>query len=117
MRLALALVLLAALQVDGAGIVYEGASGPGKGNHIVMVAGDEEYRSEEALPQLAKILSTRHGFRCTVLFATDPATGNVDPGKYNIPGLEALGRADLLVLFIRWRDLPDEQMKHFVDYF
>src|SRR5688500_17068477 len=31
------------------------ADGPGKGKHVVLLAGDEEYRSEEALPMLAKI--------------------------------------------------------------
>ena len=41
---------------------FEGKSGPGKGKHIVFIAGDEEYRSEESLPMLAKILSQRHGF-------------------------------------------------------
>ena len=39
-------------------LVFEGADGPGKGKHVVLVSGDEEYRSEEALPQLAKILAT-----------------------------------------------------------
>ena len=49
-------------------ISYDGQEGPGKGKHIVLVAGDEEYRSEEGLPMLAKILSERHGFKTTVLF-------------------------------------------------
>jgi type 1 glutamine amidotransferase len=84
---------------------------------IVLVAADDEYRSEEALPQLAKILEKRHGFNCTVLFATDPADGTVKPDRVdNIPGLEALDTADLMVLFARFRDLPDAQMQHFVDY-
>src|SRR5437588_1445497 len=89
----------------------------GKGKHIVLVSGDEEYRSEEALPQLAKILSTHHGFKCTVLFAIDPKDGTINPDKKdNVPGLEALKTADLMVIFTRFRDLPDEQMKHVVDY-
>lgn len=117
MRLAWLLLVLTALQASAAGVVFEGKSGPGKGKRVVLASGDEEYRSEEALPQLAKILSTRHGFHCTVLFAIDPADGTVNPGKYNIPGLEALASADLLIVFLRWRDLPDEQMKPFVDYF
>src|SRR6185295_16658537 len=72
---------------------------------------------EQALPQLARILSERHGFDCTVLFAIDPATGAIDPNRNdNIPGLEALDAADLLILFTRFRDLPDAQMKHIVDY-
>ena len=53
-------------------VAYEGKKGPGKGKHIVFVSGDEEYRSEEALPMLAKILAIHHGFRCTALFAIDP---------------------------------------------
>lgn len=98
-------------------IVFPGGSGPGKGKHIVLVSGDDEYRSEEALPQLAKILAQRHGFRCTVLFAIDPADGTIRPDRQdNIPGLEALAAADLLVLFTRFRNLPDEQMKHIVAY-
>ena len=48
---------------------------PGAGHHILLIAGDEEYRSEEALPMLAAILAKRHGFHCTVLFSTDPETG------------------------------------------
>src|SRR5258708_28097000 len=84
--------------------------------NIVLIAADQEYRSEEALPQLARILSTRHGFKCTVLYAIDPKDGTIDPGKPNIPGLEALAKADLLILFMRWVDLPDDQMKLLVDY-
>jgi type 1 glutamine amidotransferase len=98
-------------------VVYEGGDGPGHGKHIVLVSGDEEYRSEEALPQLAKILAKHHGFRCTVLFAVDPQTGEINPNhRTNIPGLEALKDADLMVIFTRFRDLPDEQMRHIVDY-
>ncbi len=98
-------------------IVFEGGDGPGRGKHIVLVSGDEEYRSEEALPQLAKILSKHHGFKCTVLFAIDPKTGMVNPiQKDNIPGLETLQTADLMIIFTRFRDLPDEQMKHVIDY-
>src|ERR1051326_8642971 len=98
-------------------VVYEGGAGPGKGKHIVLVSGDEEYRSEEALPQLGKILAKHHGFKCTVLFAIDPKDVTINPDKKdNIPGLEALKTADLMVLFTRLRNLPDDQMKHIVDY-
>ena len=98
-------------------VVYDGCDGPGKGKHIVLVSGDEEYRSEEALPQLAKILAKHHGFKCTVLFAIDPKDGTINPNDDdNIPGLEALKTADLMIIFTRFRDLPDDQMKHIVDY-
>jgi hypothetical protein len=98
-------------------VVYEGSEGPGKGKHIVFVSGDEEYRSEEALPMLAKVLAVHHGFKCTVLFAIDPETGTIDPvNQNNIPGLQNLESADMMVLFTRFRELPDEQMKYVVDY-
>jgi hypothetical protein len=101
----------------GPGLVLDGAKGPGKGKNVVLIAGDEEYRSEQGLVQMARILAERHGFRCTVLFSIDPASGTIDPNRRdNIPGLEALDHADLMILFLRWRNLPDEQMKHIVDY-
>jgi type 1 glutamine amidotransferase len=98
-------------------VVYDGYDGPGKGKHIVLISGDEEYRSEEALPQLGKILAKHHGFKCTVLFAIDPADGAINPNqRSNIPGLPALATADLMIIFTRFRDLPDEQMKYIVQY-
>ncbi len=96
-------------------VTYEGKRGAGKGKHIVFLSGDEEYRSEEGLPMLAKMLAERHGFKCTVLFPIKD--GIIDPNtQTNIPGMEALGSADLCVMLLRFRELPDDQMKHFVDY-
>jgi hypothetical protein len=97
--------------------VYDGRSGPGQGKHIVFISGDEEYRSEEALPMLARILAVRHGFKSTVLFPINPQTGLIDPiCQTNIPGLNLLNQADMMVLFLRFRELPDDQMTHFVDF-
>src|SRR4030095_267022 len=109
-------VCLAAAPLLAAGVVYPGGDGPGKGKHIVLVSGDEEYRSEEALPHLGKTRAQRHGFKCTVLFAIDPQDGTINPNVSNIPGLEALDSADLMVIFTRFRDLPDDQMKHIASY-
>jgi len=109
--------LIAAEKGDQPWVVYEGKPGPGVGKHIVFVTGDEEYRSEESMPVLAKILAVHHGFKCTVLFAINKISGEIDPLTLdNIPGLEALDTADLMVLFTRFRELPDEQMKHILDY-
>jgi len=98
--------------------VYSGESGPGLGKKIVLVSGDEEYRSEEALPQLGKMLATHHGFECTVLFAQDPREpGQVNPNYLqNIPGLRALRDADLMIIATRFRDLPDDQMQELENY-
>jgi hypothetical protein len=110
-------VTAAAAQAADPWVVYPGGDGPGAGKHVVLVAGDEEYRSEEALPQLAKILAVRHGFKCTVLFSIDPETGEIDPlNQTNIPGLKKLQTADLMIIATRFRELPDEQMKYVDEY-
>lgn len=97
-------------------LTYEGGDGIGKGKHIVLLAGDHEYRSEETIPAFARVLSKHHGFKCTVLFNIDPETGEIVPGNNNMPGLEALDTADLAIVFLRFQDFPDDQMKHFDDY-
>src|SRR5215207_286986 len=79
-------------------ISYQPQPGPGKGRHLVFLTGDEEYRGEEGLPMLAKILSQRHGFKCTVLFALD-SDGTINPdNNKSLPGAEALGSADAIVM-------------------
>ncbi|MEZ4703127.1 MAG: ThuA domain-containing protein [Rhodothermales bacterium] len=84
--------------------------------HIVFVTGDEEYRSEESMPMLARILERNYGFKTTVCFATN-AEGNVDPNVLdNIAGLEALDTADMMVVFTRFRALPDDQLKRIVAF-
>ena len=98
-------------------LALPGGEGPGQGKKIVLVSGDEEYRSEEALTQLGKILARHHGFDCTVLYAIDPATGDISPSIVdNIPGLESLRTADLMVIATRFRNLPDEQMREIDAY-
>jgi hypothetical protein len=110
-------------------LTYKGGDGPGKGKHIVLISADQEYRSEQAIPMLARILSTHHGFDTTVLFSVN-AEGLVDPTlptpdrkedasfrKHNIPGLDQLAKADALILFMRLISLPLDQEKHLVNYF
>lgn len=114
-RILLTLISLASI-ASAAPLVYEGTDGPGKGKHIVFIAGDHEYRSEETLPALARILAKHQGFKCTVLFDIDN-DGNISAGEpQNIPGLEALDSADLAVVFLRFQGLPPEQMKHLDAY-
>ncbi|OAI46434.1 hypothetical protein AYO44_11430 [Planctomycetaceae bacterium SCGC AG-212-F19] len=109
-------ILAASVRAADPWVVYDGFDGPGKGKHIVLVSGDEEYRTEEGFPQLGKILAKHHGFKCIVLFAIDK-DGTINPNvNNNIPGLEALKTADLMIIGTRFRDLPDEQMKHVVEY-
>ena len=83
------------------------------GKHVVLLSGDEEYRSEEALPMLAKILSQRHGFKTTVLFSLG-ADGTIDPtnGK-SLADSEALDTADIIIMSLRFRLWTDEAMARF----
>lgn len=111
-------------------LTYSGSKdGPGKGKHVILIAADQEYRSEQCMPMMAKILSTHHGFDCTVLFGVNDK-GVVDPtmpvypkkGKeaefkpHNIPGLEHLASADLVIFFARLLTLPMEQQERIVAY-
>src|SRR5690606_18235678 len=96
-------------------VVYKGESGPGKGKNIVLIASDHEYRSEETLPALARILAKRYGFTCTVIFALDEK-GNILPGGSNLRGLAALDNADLMIIFTRFSNFSDEEMQHINDY-
>ncbi len=96
---------------------FEGNDGPGKDKHVVLLAADDEYRSEESMPMLAKILSETYGFKTTVLFAIEPESGNIVPNyPNNIPGLEHLESADLMIMLIRFRELPDEQTQYIADF-
>jgi type 1 glutamine amidotransferase len=114
---AVVLIGWAAAHGDDTSVSFHGKAGPGRGKNVVLVSGDEEYRSEEALTQLARILAEHHGFNCTVLYAIDPKDGTINPEiTTNIPGLEALRSADLMIIATRFRDLPDDQMKEVVDY-
>ncbi len=123
------LLTATAMADDTKWLSYKGGEGPGKGKHVVLIAADQEYRSEQSMPMIAKILAERHGFDTTVLFGVNDQ-GLVDPtmpvhpekGKeaefkpHNIPGLEKLDDADALIFLTRLLTLPDEQLQHFVKY-
>ena len=106
--------LLFALPLSAADhVVYEGGEGPGKGKHIVLLAGDEEYRSEEALPMLGKILSQHHGFKATVCFSLNDQ-GEIDPKAGNsLSHPEALDSADAIVMLLRFRYWDDATTQRF----
>lgn len=108
---------LLANEPAAAQVVFEPKPGPGTGKEVVFVLGDDEYYSEEFGPLMGRILAERHGFRTTLCFSTNPETGVIAQSeKTNIPGLEALRKADLMVVFTRFRMLKDEQMKEIADY-
>jgi trehalose utilization protein len=113
------LVVLGALVTAPAGsqektsVSYPAKAGAGKGRRVVLLAGDEEYRSEEGLPMLAKILSQRHGFNCTVTFSVAP-DATIDPNSQkSLSDPSALENADLIVMLLRFRNWPDADMARF----
>ena len=114
LRLLLPVFVPLALMAAPSTLVFNPAAGvPAKGKHVVLLSGDEEYRSEESLPMLAKILSQRHGFKTTVLFPLDP-DGTINPNNNSsLPGSEALDTADVIIAVLRWRVWPDEVMQRF----
>jgi type 1 glutamine amidotransferase len=61
-------------------------------------------------------MARHYGFTCSVFFTTNPQTGFIEPGSSNISGLDALRKADLMVVFLRFQDFPDAEMQHIVDY-
>jgi type 1 glutamine amidotransferase len=79
--------------------------------YIVFVTGDHEYGGELTLPLIASELEKNYGFRTKIL----KAYPNQNAEK-NIPGLESLKEADLAVFFLRWRQLPLEQLAHIEAY-
>jgi hypothetical protein len=104
---------LSAIPVIDSSVSYPAKGGAGQGRHIVFLAGDEEYRSEEGLPMLAKILSQRHGFKCTVLFSVDP-DGTINPkASRSLSNPAALDTADAVVMLLRFRAWPDDDMTRF----
>ncbi len=91
------------------------------------MAADQEYRSEQSMPMMARMLSAHHGFDCTVLFGVNEK-GEVDPtmpvypekGKvfqeHHIPGLEQLAAADAVIFFPRLLTLPMGEREMIVKY-
>jgi hypothetical protein len=99
--------------------LYGAESGPGwvsfgpvDGRKVVLIAGDEEYRSEESLPMLAQVLA-KHGMRCTVLFSHD-ADGTINPNNAELLGApEKMEGAELFILGLRFRRWSDADMARF----
>lgn len=78
---------------------------------VVFVTGDHEYSGEETLPIIAAELEKNYGMRAVVLKANPDHNS-----EKNIPGLEILREADLAVFYLRWRQLPQDQLDHIEAY-
>ncbi|MCA9176241.1 MAG: hypothetical protein KDB14_17260 [Planctomycetales bacterium] len=112
-------LLVAALAMANSTLIAEDGlvflpKNPDGAKHIVLVAGDEEYRTEETMPMLGKILSQRHGFKCTVVFSYGPDGAEyIDPNnQQGLRGLSALKSADLMLIGTRFRQPNEEEASH-----
>ena len=106
-RILVPLFLLVAAAAGAVAAAPDAARKP----HVVFVIGDDEYKFDQSMPPIAKELQDRYAMQCTMLLAQpDQATRN------NIPGLEALAKADLAVFCLRFRELPDDQMARIKAY-
>ncbi len=111
------LLSLVAVQGEEKWLSFAGKEGPGKGKKVVLVSGDEEYRSEETMPMLAKILSARHGFDTVVLFSWSADGKYIDPNHQGgVIGWEQLDEADMMIIGTRMRVPSDEAIDHMTKY-
>ncbi|CAN5510993.1 hypothetical protein BH23BAC1_BH23BAC1_41730 [soil metagenome] len=78
---------------------------------VVFVTGDHEYSGEETMPLIAQELEEKYNFRTRVLKSYPDQNAEV-----NIPDLDALEQADLAIFYLRWRQLPEDQVKHIENY-
>lgn len=81
--------------------------------HIVMLSAENEYQAAKTLPKLANTLESNYGFRCTILQGSTHKEG---PERNFIPGMKALESANLVILFVRRRALPAQDMQRLRHY-
>jgi type 1 glutamine amidotransferase len=81
-----------------------GADAPLK---VCMLSGSEEYKSNESLAAFQEELEKNYPIRCSRAFWTS---------RHNLPGLDALASCDLMLLFTKRLELPDDQMKPIKEY-
>lgn len=68
--------------------------------HVTFIVHEDEYKADESVPPFAKFLTEKYGYGTTVLLGNDRG----------IEGLDALKTTDVLVLFVRRKVLPKEQL-------
>ena len=75
---------------------------------IALLIGEEEYEAKKTLPEFAaRELAYRFG--CLIDVMQSDRTNS-------LPGLERLSKADLMVVYLRRRTLPDEQLAYIRQY-
>jgi type 1 glutamine amidotransferase len=103
--------LLAAASLSGAAAFASRTLKGAKKPLVVFVTGDHEYSGELTLPLIAAELERHYGIQTKVLKTSPDYNGEKD-----LPGLEVLRDADLAVFFLRWRQLPQDQLDYIDAY-
>jgi uncharacterized protein len=68
------------------------------------------------MPMLARLAQRELNAKVTICYALD-SLGFIDPNRTDhIAGLEALETADLMVMFTRFRQLPEKERNHIAAY-
>lgn len=76
--------------------------------HLVMLIAEDEYKTEETLPRFA-VSHLGRDFRVTTVFGSDR-------NRNDIPGIDAIKSADVLLVSVRRRVLPATQMQLIRDF-
>lgn len=74
----------------------------------VFVMAENEYRADQCLPEFARLLENQFGLACDFAAGLPQASG---PGIHRIENLQTLADADLGVIYVRRRAMPEDQMK------
>ena len=80
---------------------------------MVFISAESEYGAAESCPDFAHELEMKYGLNCEILQGSITKGGE---GRNFISGMEALEKADLVLVFVRRRAFQAEQMKYFRDY-
>src|SRR5258705_8408486 len=84
--------------------LFVGRIATGSPLKVCLVSGSAEYKSDESLAAFQQYLETNYNAICTRAFGKDKGD--------DLPGIEALDSADVMVLFTRRLLLPADQMAH-----
>jgi type 1 glutamine amidotransferase/nicotinamidase-related amidase len=80
---------------------------------VIFVSAESEYGAADSLPEFSHGLQMKYGLNCEIIQGSTDKRGKE---RDYIAGMEVLMNADLVVLFVRRRAFPAQQMKYFSDY-
>jgi type 1 glutamine amidotransferase/nicotinamidase-related amidase len=87
----------------------QAAAGRDRNPNIVFAIAEDEYDAKTTMPEFAsEELEKRFGWKPVILQSDS---------KTDLPDTEAIEKADLLVVFMRRREIPENQLNRFKAYF